>query len=125
MPTAHDTIIDELREQFAPVLDGSPDGVYIWLDETHKICNDRLASLFGYCVDEWCATSPFLDSFIAPEDRDRYGATYQRVVKGNDSPSRFAFTGVRKDGSTFAAETDIVPMSHSGQMVAYHFVREA
>jgi hypothetical protein len=36
----------------------------------------------------------------------------------------FRFNALRKDGSTFAAETDMVPIAHDGHMVAYHFVRE-
>ena len=121
----HATIIDELRDQFAPVLDSSPDGVYLWLDETHKTCNDRLASMFGYDdAAEWCAQAPFLESFIAPEDRATYGRNYQRVVGGIERPVTFRFQALRKDGSTFAAETDMIPIAHDGHVVAYHFVRE-
>lgn len=48
-------IIRELEAQFLPLLDASPDGVYLWLDESHKICNERLAALHGMSVAEWCA----------------------------------------------------------------------
>lgn len=119
------TIMNELAEQFAPVLEQSPDGVYLWLDEEHKICNERLASMFGYSVDAWCAAEDFLDSFIAPADHAAYGGSYRAQVKGIVRPKTFTFTGVRKDGSTFAAETDMIPITFAGRPVAYHFVREA
>jgi hypothetical protein len=32
--------------------------------------------------------------------------------------------GLRKDGSTFSAETDMIPISYRGHPVAYHFVRQ-
>ena len=31
-----------------PLFDASPDGVYVWLDEEHWICNRRFAELLGY-----------------------------------------------------------------------------
>ena len=36
-------VIRELAEQFQPIMEQSPDGVYLWLNETHKVCNERLA----------------------------------------------------------------------------------
>jgi hypothetical protein len=32
---------------------------------------------------------------------------------------------VRKDGSMFQAETDMIPLSYGGHTFAYHFVRAA
>jgi hypothetical protein len=43
-------VIRELAEQLRPVLKRSPDGVYLWLDEARKACNERLAGLFGLTV---------------------------------------------------------------------------
>lgn len=39
-------------------------------------------------------------------------------------PVTFRFRGRRKDGSIFAAETDMIPISWRGHPVAYHFVRQ-
>jgi PAS domain-containing protein len=33
---------------YSGIFDASPDGVYVWLDEDHWICNERFAALFGY-----------------------------------------------------------------------------
>ncbi len=40
-------------------------------------------------------------------------------------PVTFRFHGLRKDGSAFAAETDMITISYRGHAVAYHFVRSA
>jgi PAS domain S-box-containing protein len=119
----NETVIRELAEQFRPVMEGSPDGVYLWLDEAHKACNERLANLFGYTVEEWCATEPFLENFVAEEDRKVFSWNYHNRVAALAFPVTFRFRGQRKDGSTFAAETDMIPISHRGHAVAYHFVR--
>jgi PAS domain S-box-containing protein len=119
----NETVIRELAEQFRPVMEGSPDGVYLWLNEAHKACNERLANLFGYTVEEWCATEPFLENFVAEEDRKVFSWNYHNRVAALAFPVTFRFRGQRKDGSAFAAETDMIPISHRGHAVAYHFVR--
>jgi PAS domain-containing protein len=116
-------VIRELDGQFLPVFRGSPDGVYPWLDEAHKACNGRLAGLFGFSVEEWCATQPFLDNFVAEEDRSVFSWNYHHRVAALAFPVTFRFRGLRKDGSTSPAETDMIPISCRGYAVAYHFVR--
>jgi PAS domain S-box-containing protein len=115
--------IGELSEHFRPVMEGSPDGVYLWLDERHKTCNERLANLFGFTVEEWREASPFLDNFVAEEDRGVFSWNYHNRVAALAFPVTFRFRGLRKDGSTFDAETDMIPISYRGYAVAYHFVR--
>jgi len=124
MKSEYQTAMQELVEQFRPVMDESPDGVYLWLDETHKACNERLANLFGFTVEEWSTTQPFLDNFVAEEDRSLYSWNYHNRVAALAFPVTFRFRALRKDGSAFAAETDMIPISYQGQAVAYHFVRQ-
>lgn len=124
MSNENGEVMRELAEQFRPVMEQSPDGVYLWLDETHKACNERLANLFGFTVEEWSATQPFLENFVAEEDRRLYSWNYHNRVAALAFPVTFRFRGLRKDGSTFAAETDMIPVSHRGHAVAYHFVRQ-
>lgn len=114
----------ELAEHFRPIMEGSPDGVYLWLDEAHKVCNERLADLFGYTVEEWSTTEPFLDNFVAEEDRKLYSWNYHNRVAALAFPVTFRFRARRKDGSNFPAETDMIPISFRGHAVAYHFVRK-
>jgi PAS domain S-box-containing protein len=122
-PVDH-SLFQQFAEEFRAIMEQSPDGVYLWLDETHKVCNERLARLFGYTVEEWCATAPFLDNFVAEADRDLYAWNYHHRVAALAYPVTFRFQGRRKDGSVFAAETDMVPVSWQGHAVAYHFVRQ-
>ena len=123
MEGERDEIMRELSEQFRPVFESSPDGVYLWLDEEHKVCNERLADLLGFTLEEWRKAQPFLESFVAEEDRALYSWNYHNRVAALAFPVTFRFRGLRKDGSTFAAETDMIPISHRGYAVAYHFVR--
>ena len=116
-------VIRELAGQFRPVFENSPDGVYLWLDEAHKICNERMARMFGHTVEEWGEAQPFLESFVAGEDRAIYSWNYHNRVAALAFPVTFRFRALRKDGSTFSAETEMIPISYRGHAVAYHFVR--
>jgi PAS domain S-box-containing protein len=125
MANLHEDLIEELAEHFQPVLEHCPQGVYLWLDEGHKTCNERLAEMFGYTVPEWRAVPSSLGTFVAPEDQEAFSQHYYQTVYALAGPVTFAFRGVRKDGSTFLAETDMIPIVYRGHQVAYHFVREA
>jgi len=116
--------MSELLDEFTPVLLHSPDGVYLYLDDKHKVCNRRMADLFGMTVEEWNKTPGFLDDFVAPEDRDLVAMNYQKHIAGLTRPVTFRFKARRKNGESFLAETDMIPMSWKGYLIAYHFVRE-
>ena len=123
MTMSHDQAVEELAEHLRPVFEQSPDGVYVWLDETNKRCNNKLAKLFGYTVEEWEAVGDFANTFVADPDRGVYVWNFQNRVAGLGFPVTFRFRGRRKDGSTFDAETDMVPLTYGGHTFAYHFVR--
>ncbi len=104
-------IIAELAAQFRPIFGQSPYGVYLYLDDAHKVCNERLAKLFGYTIEEWRAKQPFQESFVVEEDRDNYCWNFTHRVSTPAFPATFRFRGRRRDGSTFAAETIMIPIT--------------
>jgi PAS domain S-box-containing protein len=120
----HEQILREMADHFVPLFERSRFGVYLYVDDHHKICNERMARLHGMTMEEWQNTPTFLSDFIVPEDREMYARNYQQHVAGLKYPVTFRFRGLRKDGSTFAAETDMIPLCWRGHPVAYHFVRE-
>ncbi len=120
----HEQILREMLEQFGPVFESSPDGVYLYLDDVHKICNDRLAKMFGLTTKEWSAAPNFLGDFVVEQDQEMVATNYQRHIATLTRPVTFRFRGRRKDGSTFTAETEMIPITWRGNPVAYHFMRE-
>ena len=120
----HEQILREMLEQFGPVFQQSPDGVYLYLDDRHKICNDRLAKMFGLTVQEWSAAPNFLGDFVVEQDQEMVSSNYQRHVAMLTRPVSFRFRALRKDRSTFTAETEMIPITWRGNPVAYHFMRE-
>jgi PAS domain S-box-containing protein len=120
----HELVLNGLLEQFMPVFSHSADGVYLYLDDNHKVCNKRMADMFGLTVAEWSQAPSFLERFVAPEDRETFASNYRDHVAALNRPVTFRFHAVRKNGETFLAETEMIPVSWNGHPIAYHFVRE-
>ncbi len=120
----HEQILKEMLQQFQPVFDKSPFGVYLYLDDVHKVCNEKMAKMFGLTTKEWAATETFLADFVSDEDQQVFANNYQHHIAGLTHSVTFRFHGKRKDGSVFLAETDMIPISWHGNPIAYHFVHE-
>jgi PAS domain S-box-containing protein len=121
---AHEVATKELAEHLGPLFDASPDGVYVWLDEEHWVCNQRFAELLGYDSPEELNDTPkFLQRMVHEEDQQHFSWNYWNRVQALAFPTTFRFRGTRKDGSAFQAETDMIPFTYGGHTFAYHFVR--
>jgi len=123
-PVAHDVATKELAEHLAPIFESSPDGVYVWLDEQHWVCNERFAHLFGYeGADELRDTPSLLQRIVHEDDQQLFSWLYWNRVQAHAFPVSRRFRGVRKDGTTVDAESDLIPLTFGGHTFAYHFVR--
>ncbi len=123
-PVAHEDVVPQLAEHLGPIFASSPDGVYVWLDEEHWTCNPKLAELFGYTVDELENSPNLLQRIVHEDDQGQFSWNYWNRVQELAFPVSFRFRGVRKDGSVFQAETEMIPLTFGGHTVAYHFVRK-
>jgi len=121
---AHDQVTPVLAEHLAPIFESSPDGVYVWLDETHWICNERFAAMFGYDSPAELNNTPYLlQRLVHEDDQQLFSSNYWSRVQGLAAPATFRFTGVKKDGTTCQVETDMIPLTFGGHTFAYHFMR--
>ena len=60
--THHEHLIKELSLMLEPIFTNSPQAVYLYLDDEHKICNKQFADMLGYdSVDEWVANPAPVD----------------------------------------------------------------
>ena len=120
----HKKLLASLAKEFAPVLKHSPDAVYLWLDEQNVVGNAKFAKLFGRPAKGVKGKS-FLDLFVAERDHEKFADHYHKTIAGLGSPVRFKFHGRRTSGRTMLLETDMIPITWKGHVVAYHFVRKA
>ena len=122
-PIEHENVIPQLLDHLGPILESSPDGVYVWLDEHHWAFNARFAEIFGWTHAEMQKLPFSLDLFVDPADHELFVWNYQNRVGAHAFPVTFRFRGRRRDGTVVQAETDMIPLTYGGHTVAYHFVR--
>src|SRR3989344_6899464 len=72
----YEHLVKEIAEQFEPVLSKSPQGIYIYLDDEHKICNKKFADMLGYkSIEEWVSNeTPVGD--VLEEDQEKVIKAY-------------------------------------------------
>ena len=120
----HEVATKELAEHLRPLFESSPDGVYVWLDEGHWICNQRFAELLGYdSPDDLNDTPNLLQRWVHEEDQGQFSWSYWNRVQTLSFPTTLRFRGIRKDGSEVPVETEMIPLTFGGHTFAYHFVR--
>ena len=124
-PHPHEVLLKQIREEFAEILGQTSQGVYIYQDDPHWICNERLASMLGYSsASEFlkaATSSPFLDVAVAAESTERVVSAYMNSVE-NKVASIAPVTWKKKGGGTINTQVIFVPISYMGNPLTIHFV---
>ena len=67
----HEQLVKGITEQMKPVLEGSGQAIYLYLDDIHKVCNKEFAELLGYeSPEEWADTDAPLADVVDQTERD-------------------------------------------------------
>ena len=119
----HEHLVKEIAEQFEPVLSKSPQGIYIYLDDEHKICNKKFADMLGYkSIEEWVSNeTPVGD--VSEEDQEKVIDAYGEASR-NLKASKLSASIVRKDGKKIKADVIMAPITYKGEIFVIHFVSE-
>lgn len=119
----HEHLIKELTEQLEPVFSKSPQGVYLYLDDTHKSCNEKFADLLGYkSVQEWVENEyPVGD--IVEEDQEKTIDAYMNASE-KFVAAKVSAKCTKKDGKIIQTEFIMVPISYRDEIFVLHFVTE-
>ncbi len=124
----HEELLDQVRKEFADILGQSSQGIYIYLDDPHWICNDRLATMLGYGsateLLKASAASSFLDATVATDSQQRVVDTYMNAAN-KKLAAAIPVTWKTKNGGTFKSQVIFVPISYQGTGMSIHFVTAA
>jgi PAS domain-containing protein len=118
----HEELIKGISEQFKDVLEKSTQAIYIYLDDTHKICNEKFAQLLGYdSAKAWAEIeAPLAD--VIEEDQDKVVEAYTNVMEKNMASNMdVRFKNAMTD-EVIKAQLIMVPVMYSGHLFAIHFL---
>lgn len=117
----HAHLVSELAEMLKPIFDSSPQAIYLYLDDAHKICNQKFADMLGYSeVQEWVDNqAPVSD--VSAKDQEKIIKSYM------DSSRKFKasvqnVSVTKKNGKQIPVEIIMVPLTYQGEVFVLHFI---
>lgn len=119
----HEHIVKELADQLEPIFSNSPQAIYLYLDDVHKICNQKFVDMLKYSsIEEWVANeNPVGDVTEADQPKviQAYGEASQSF-----KASTIVASVVTKKGTKIKTKIIMVPITYSDEVFVLHFITE-
>jgi hypothetical protein len=118
----HLQLVGELAEQMKAVLERSEQGIYLYLDDSHKVCNKKFADLLGYeSPESWAhVDAPLAD--VVVEDQQGVIDAYMKASEKMAA----SMVGVRikniMTGKIVKTQMIVAPIGHAGHVFTAHFI---
>jgi len=118
----HEELVKGIAGQLKPIMDKSEQALYIYLDDTHKICNKKFANLLGYnSAKEWAdIDAPLAD--IVEEDQAAVISAYENAMEKMTASSLEVRVKNIKTGKVVKTRMIMVPIVYQGHLFALHFL---
>jgi PAS domain-containing protein len=118
----HEELIKGISEQMKSILDSSQQAVYIYLDDIHKVCNGKFASLLGYSSPEtWAKVEESFEAFVDQSSQETLAKAYRQAME-KLIPSNIKVTWKKKSGGTVSTSVVMVPIAYDNHTFALHFI---
>ena len=110
----HEELVKGIAAQLKPVLDKSGQAIFIYLDDTHKVCNKKYADLLGYkSAREWANTEAPLDD-VVEEDQPTVVSAYENASENMTASCLDVRVKNIKTGKTIKTRMIMVPFTYTG-----------
>jgi diguanylate cyclase (GGDEF)-like protein/PAS domain S-box-containing protein len=116
-------LLKESEERYRTAIEQSNDGIVLVTGGRHLFVNRKMAEIFGYDCPEEMIGQPFT-IVIHPEDQERVVNINLRRQKGEAVPSKYEFTGRRKNGDPIPIEVSTSITTYQGEAVSLAYLRD-
>jgi PAS domain-containing protein len=118
----HEALISGISKQMKSILDSSQQAIYIYLDDIHKVCNAKYASLLGYrSPEEWAELVDPLQSTVVQGSQETLVKAYNQAME-KLIPSTIQVNWKKKTGGTVGTTVVLVPIAYDDHLFALHFI---
>ena len=118
----HEELIEGITKQFKPILEKSEQAIYIYLDDTHKVCNKKFADLLGYkSPKEWANTEAPLSDVVEEDQQSVINAYMNASEKMVASAIEVRAKNI-KTNEIVKTRMIIAPIGHAGHVFTAHFL---
>ena len=118
----HEELIKGISKEQKLILDKSPQAIYIYFDDNHKVCNKKFADLLGYKSSaEWAKMDAPLADVVEKDQQmviEAYGKASEKLIA---SKLDIRFKHV-KTNKIIKASLVMVPIMFSGHVFVIHFL---
>ncbi|OGC51606.1 hypothetical protein A2982_01085 [candidate division WWE3 bacterium RIFCSPLOWO2_01_FULL_39_13] len=119
----HEQLIKGISKEYEDIFEGSKQGIYIYLDDNHKVCNQQLAKMLGYdSADDWVAVTEDLVGMMVAEGSQEKLINAFLSAHDKSIGSEVEVTWNKKTGGSLDTKVILVPISFQGHIFALHFV---
>ena len=120
----HERLVSGLYSQLKEIFDSSKQGIYLYLDDTHKVCNEKFSSLLGYSSPaDWAKIENPLEATVDKSSQitivNAYSAAMEDMVA-----STIQIKLKTISGELLEVLVIMVPMTFQGHMFALHFIEQ-
>ena len=118
----HVELVHGMAEQLKPILDKSPQAIYLYLDDNHKTCNKNFASMLGYkSVKAWeDIDAPLAD--VVEASQAKVVAAYGRASEKLEAGSVKVTMKNISTGELIKANMIMVPVAYQDHVMVLHFL---
>jgi PAS domain-containing protein len=117
----HADLVKGIAEQMKTVLDKSPQAIYLYLDDNHKICNKKFADLVGYkSVKAWAdVEAPLAD--VVEEDQQSVIDAYMKASEEMSASVVDVRVENIKTAEIVKTRMIIAPIGFAGHIFTAHY----
>lgn len=123
--TDHLELVSGFLKEQREVFNSSSQGMYAFLDDDSKVCNEKFAALLGYeSPEDWAKVDvkgSFPNVFVDEKSQETLVTSYQNAMEKMIG-STFKVTWKKKNGGTVDSTVTLVPVAYQGHIFALHFV---
>jgi PAS domain S-box-containing protein len=113
----------ESEERYRVAIENSNDGIAIARNGKHLFANSKFLEIFGYDqFEDILKTEKY--ATVHPDDRERVTEINQRRMRGEPTPARYEFRGIKKDGTPVDIEASVAPIIYLGSSASLIYFRD-
>jgi PAS domain S-box-containing protein len=118
----HEELVSGFYDQLKQIFDSSEQAIYLYLDDNHKVCNKKFASLLGYESPEaWAKIKNPLEENIAKESQDAVVSAYFNATEKMVA-SKIDIKAKTTSGSVLNVSVIVAPVAYQNHMFALYFI---
>jgi PAS domain S-box-containing protein len=113
----------ESEERYRIAIENSNDGVALVKGDQHIYMNRKFLEMLGYDTPDDFIKKPTYGS-VHPDDRAMVVEYNQKRQKGEPTPPRYEFKGIKKDGTVIFVEVSAAAITYHGEPCTLAYFRD-